>query len=222
LSECLCFVDNDILKKLVTYQLFARTVQTLQLFPEDIRILTTAKFRFEKNWKKVQTGKNRRPDEKVIRYPELLQVCEKLTKITESDIDIDLLTMLNLIDDIDVGEALLTAAFLKSISVGKSAWLLTGDNRFIKALASVKLPVMQEQQLRGRILCLEQIILMNINAMGFEMIKENIVPVRDCDQAMKAAFGSGRQSTSENVRITLNGYIDDLRQASGQLLFGTG
>lgn len=218
MSGGLCYVDNDILGKLVTCQLFESTVQIFNLSFEDVYILETAKYKFRKDWEKVNKGKARRLEAGLIKYPELLQLCDGLTTISESDIDIDMLVKLNDIDDIDIGEAQLTVAAMQSVKSGRPTQLITGDKRFIKALAGMESPIIQES-LCGRVICFEQIILMNINTIGFEQIKAKVVPVRDCDKAIKAAFGSGRQATQDNVLEMLNCYIEDLRQESCGLLF---
>jgi hypothetical protein len=53
---------------------------------------------------------------------------------------------------------------------------------------------------------------------GFDFVKQNIVPVRDCDQVLKVAFGSGELSMLTKTREVLISYIQDLRQETGNLL----
>ena len=105
----------------------------------------------------------------------------------------------------------------ESLQKNKSAQIFTGDKRFIKALAKVNLPIIQES-LNHKLWCLEQLVLKNIEADGFETIKELIVPVRECDKAIKNIFGSGLKSTYENSLVTLKSYIEECRQEAGNLL----
>jgi len=60
--------------------------------------------------------------------------------------------------------------------------------------------------------------LRDIREYGFEVVRDKIVPVRDCDKACKAVFGSGAQSTEENVLSAIAAYIETLRAETGNLL----
>ncbi|HBK96016.1 MAG TPA: hypothetical protein DD001_01150 [Microcoleaceae bacterium UBA10368] len=218
MSSCIYCIDNDIIKKLATFQLFDNTLQLFDASYEQVNILETAQYKFEGDWKKFEGGKTRKPEDRLINYKQVLYLTKTLPKIPESDIiDQEIFTQLSNIENIDKGEAILTIHAIQILQKDKSAQIFTGDKRFIKALAKVKLPIIQES-LNHRLWCLEQLVLRNIEADGFETIRDLIVPVRECDTAIKSVFGSGLNSTSDNSLATLKSYIEECRQEAGNLL----
>ena len=54
----------------------------------------------------------------------------------------------------------------------------------------------------------------NIEAYGFEAIRDLVVPVRECDTAVMEGF----ESNEENSCSTLKSYVEVLRQETGSLL----
>jgi hypothetical protein len=217
LSSCIYCIDNDIIKKLATFQLFDKTLQLFDASSEQVNILETAQYKFEGDWQKFEAGKSRKPEDSLINYKQVLYLTKTLPKISESDIDQEIFTQLSNIENIDKGEAILTIHAIQIIQKDKSAHIFTGDKRFIKALAKVNLPIIQES-LKHRLWCLEQLVLRNIEADGFETIRDLIVPVRECDTAIKSVFGSGLKSTPENSLATLKNYIEECQQEAGNLL----
>ena len=217
MSACIYCIDNDIIKKLATFQLFDKTIQLFDASSEQVNILETAQYKFEGDWKKFEAGKSRKPEDPLINYKQVLYLTKTLPKISESDIDQEIFIQLSNIENIDTGEAILTSHAIQIIQKDKLAQIFTGDKRFIKALAKVNLPIIQES-LNHKLWCLEQLVLKNIEANGFETIKDLIVPVRECDTAIKSVFGSGLQSTSENSLPTLKKYIEECREEAGNLL----
>lgn len=217
MSSCIYCIDNDIVKKLATFQLFDNTLKLFDASYEQVNILETAKYKFEKDWKNFEAGKRQKTEDRVINYKQVLYLTRTLENISEADIDQEIFIQLSSIENIDQGEAIITSHAIKLIQKNKSAQIFTGDKRFIKALAKVNLPIIQES-LNHRLWCLEQLVLRNIEADGFETIKDLIVPVRECDKAIKNVFGSGLKSTSENSLPTLKNYIEKCRQEAGNLL----
>jgi hypothetical protein len=217
LSACIYCIDNDIIKKLATFQLFDKTLQLFDASSEQVNILKTAQYKFERDWKRFEGGKSRKPEDPLINYKKVLYLTNTLPKISESDIDQEIFIQLSNIENIDQGEAILTSHAIQIIQKDKSAQIFTGYKRFIKALAKVNLPIIQES-LKHRLWCLEQLVLRNIEADGFETIRDLIVPVRECDTAIKSVFGSGFKSTPENSLATLKKYIEECRQEAGSLL----
>ncbi|MEG4576675.1 hypothetical protein QUA56_28960 [Microcoleus sp. N3A4] len=217
MSSCIYCIDNDIIKKLATFQLFDNTLKLFDASYEQVNILETAKYKFENDWIKFEAGKTRKTEDRVINYKQVLSLTKTLANISQADIDQEIFIQLSSINNIDQGEAILTSHAIKLIQKDKSAQIFTGDKRFIKALATVNLPIIQES-LNHRLWCLEQLVLRNIEADGFETIRDFIVPVRECDTAIKSVFGSGLKSTSDNSLATLKKYIEECRQEAGNLL----
>lgn len=217
MSSCIYCIDNDIIKKLATFQLFDNTLKLFDASYEQVNILETAKYKFEKDWKNFERGKRQKTEDRVINYKQVLYLTKTLANISQADIDQEIFIQLSSIENIDQGEAIITSHAIKLIQKNKSAQIFTGDKRFIKALAKVNLPIIQES-LNHRLWCLEQLVLRNIEADGFETIRDLIVPVRECDTAIKSVFGSGLNSTSDNSLATLKNYIEECRQEAGNLL----
>ncbi|MDG2991940.1 hypothetical protein L3556_13505 [Candidatus Synechococcus calcipolaris G9] len=209
-------IDNDILKKLATFQLFEQTIKAFNINHQDIRILDTAKHKFRGEWEKFQKGRSRQPDvDRIIDYDQILALAERLSSIKDAP-DPVLFSELAKTEGIDKGDAILTAYAIQTIENGADILLFTGDKRLVKALAQVNLP--QVGLLRHRIWCLEQLVLKNIEIYGFEVVKDAIVSRRDCDKAIKAAFGSGTESERHNVKPVLIDYIERLRKEANNLL----
>jgi predicted nucleic acid-binding protein len=117
-------------------------------------------------------------------------------------------------NDIDPGEATLIAAtFHESASL-----LATGDQRCLKALATTECLYLIRKKLKGRVICLEQVIYKLITTKGFDWVLERVLPNQECDKALKSAFGSDSNSQCETVLETLTSYIEDLQIISLRIL----
>lgn len=73
-----------------------------------------------------------------------MRISRSLPCISAENVDQEVFAELNSIKDIDEGDALLTANLIKSIELGHTALLLTGDKRFLRALANAPLPNIQD------------------------------------------------------------------------------
>jgi uncharacterized LabA/DUF88 family protein len=212
-------IDNDVLKKLATFELFDETLKIFDASDEQVNVLGTAKYKFQRDLEKFQKGKIRNQQNKVINYEKTIELAEKLPQIAEAEINQELFVQLSEFEGIDQGEAILAIHVIQLLQKDAASQpvIFTGDKNFLRALAKVELSVIQAN-FNHRIWCLEQLILNAINVYGFEIVRDKIVPVRDCDTAIKAVFGSGSASTPENSLATLNGYIAELRAETGLLL----
>jgi len=202
---------------LITFELFDRTLEFFNCSYQQVNILVTAKYKFKKDWENFKKGRSRKTQNRFIKYDEVVSFCEKLPQIVEANVDLELLEKLLNFNNIDRGEAILTSHAIALLKKDEDAQIFTGDKRFLTALAQVDLPEINAY-LKHRIWCLEQLVLKNIDCYGFEWVREQIVPVRDCDRAIKAVFGSGDQSSSCNAIPTLKQYIEDVRASTGSLL----
>lgn len=216
---CVYCIDNDILKKLATFDLFNETIRLFGAGYEQVNILKTAKYKFQKDWEKSKRGRSRKTKDQLINYKRTIELAETLPKISEKEIDTALFEQLTDVEGIDQGEAILVVYVTQLLQRNESSQvsILTGDKNFLRALAKVELPIIQAI-FPHRFWCLEQLLLKDIEAYGFEVIRDKVVPVRDCDQAIKAVFGSGPLSTPENSLATLKNYIETLREETVNLL----
>jgi hypothetical protein len=219
LAGCIYCIDNDILKKLATFDLFDETVSLFEASAEQINVLATAKYKFQGDWEKVKAGKARQTESKVINYEKTIELATTLPQIAQMEVNPALFIQISQFQGIDQGEAILTVHITEILQKDEEfqAFVFTGDKNYLRALATVSLPAFQEI-LTHRFWCLEQLILRDIQAYGFEAVRDKVVPVRECDKAIKAVFGSGALSTEPNAVDALTSYIETLRQETGNLL----
>lgn len=219
MTGCLYCVDNDIIQKLATFDLFDETIKLFEADSTQVRVLATAKYKFRGDLEKLEKGRLRRPEAKLVNYKRTVEIAETLPQIGQTEVDSELFEQLSTFEGIDAGEAVLTAYVAQVLQKNETgeAFILTGDKRYLKALAEVALPELQAL-FANRFWCLEQLILRDIHEYGFEAVRDKIVPVRDCDKACKVVFGSGEHSIEKNVLEVIATYIETLRAETGNLL----
>ncbi|MFT5325185.1 MAG: hypothetical protein ACI8P0_003052 [Planctomycetaceae bacterium] len=209
----LVFADNDVVTKLVEFDIFDIAIAALDVELDEFNILDTLKY--VEHLKDVVRLSERRGSAAAGR---LLKIVPTLREITDVGID----EIFEDIVNIDAGEAVLLSAALQSS--GSMLW--TGDKRAITAIASHPSLDTVREQLKGRIVCLEQVVLQTIENEGFATVRDRLLPSLGLgvlsrggvDTAIRSAFGAKEQATEDNVVFALNGYIDDLRSRSGTLL----
>jgi len=201
--------DNDILYKLAACHLLDETLVVLGVTHTDVYILPTAKYKF---------GLTKHPARAEARYgaDAVARMRDFLESVRELDVvgSPEELQLLAEVDGIDAGEAVLFSATMRF----DHYLLATGDKNSLRAVASA--PACQPIALRlcGHVICLEQIVTRVIHHFGFAYGKDKIVPARSCDTALRAAFGSGDAATESHVLATLEGYINELRSLTIDLL----
>lgn len=202
----ICFLDNDIILKLVACNLFSEALRSLNLLESDLRVLSDAKYVF-RNSRRISR-----------KYP--LEIRESAILIVErcQNIQPELSEELrNLqIEGLDPGEMILISATKQE----ESFYLTTGDKRCITVLANSTEPGLLaiRERLAGKLVCLEQLILKIISVEGFDITLNKILPGREYDKALKAIFGSGERCTQDNVLMALQAYINNLRDNAQGLL----
>ena len=199
----ICFLDNDIILKLSAFDLLDMTIAVLKISPENLRVLDTAQHVFKRN-RKVSQKYSEVTRERAIDF---VKGCQTVKPVASPEFIV-------LDQMLDVGEATLVAA-TREVS---PFIFMTGDKRCLRDLATkVELAEVAER-LRGRVICLEQVTLLLIRQHGFETIKQQVLPILDCDISLKACFGSGEKAIERNVVEALEGYIMDLDKSSIGLL----
>jgi hypothetical protein len=203
-GSVICFLDNDVLLKLSAFGLLDEAIVALLLKPENLYVLSTAQHVFRKN-RKVSAKYNESIRDRAI---EFVKTCNGV--IPEESTEFTVLERF-----LDVGEATLIAATRREVS---SFVLMTGDKRCLQVLAARSEISEAYGRLQGRVICLEQVLLLLIRRSGFDWVKVRVVPMRDCDAALQACFGSGGLAIEENVILALEGYIEALRRYAPGLL----
>lgn len=115
--------------------------------------------------------------------------------------------------DLDGGESQLLA-----ILANRSCpLLLTGDKRAVIAIGMVAC-----EMARGRIACLEQLLLHLVRLVGLDLVRPRICAEPDVDRAAAICFSCSRQQTaSDEVLQALRSYISFLaNQAPAALISG--
>ncbi|MBX3269799.1 MAG: hypothetical protein KF729_06040 [Sandaracinaceae bacterium] len=201
-------VDNDLLHKLLAFDLLRETLDRLGASESDIRILDTARFKFCLG--NAEKGRKRYGDV----FDKLAETIPRLNVAGAGQPETrDRLTGHV---DLDAGEVILLAEAIED----PESFFLTGDKRCIRALNSK--PDLAEvcDTLKRRIWCLEALVGHLIDHCGFETVRARIVPNRQRDRTMQSVFGSGDRATLSAVHEALTHYVDDLRKESGSLLAG--
>ena len=135
MTGCLYCIDNDIIQKLATFGLFDKTIKLFEAAPNDIRVLATAKYKFQGDLAKLEKGRLRQPEARLINYKRTIELAETLPQINQAEIDSELLEQLSSFEGIDASEAILTtyvAQVLQKDEAGE-AFMLTGDKRYLRA-----------------------------------------------------------------------------------------
>ncbi len=193
--------DNDIIHKLAVCDLTAQTLTALQLNTSELLVLGSARFKLLSP-KMVKRLEQESPDKKAAGRVEAFL---KTTRNVSADAHADDLPLLQGVDGIDAGEMVL----LSVASRDPDSVLLTGDKRCIQALLSAPACRPIVDRLRGRVICLEQIVRILIVTDGFTAVLPHVATV-SCDKALGAIFGSGVKSKEASVRDGLDSYIDSI------------
>jgi len=198
------FVDNDIILKLAAYNLFWEATTKLNVKQENIRILPTAQKVFSSN----SRISRQYTSQTIQRALQIVRGCTPIAQYSQEEFK-------SLVSEegIDAGEAMLVAA----TQLEKNSLLVTGDKRFIQALASSNL-VDVKQRLSKRIICLEQLLLNLLEVSEFDKICRRVVSAENCDETITEMFNSGKQSKPSEVSSSLSQCVENLRCQTGDLL----
>jgi hypothetical protein len=197
--------DNDIVEKLAICDLLDDALTAFGATRADVLVIPTLKNRIGIGAPRPKVVK-RRGAEVAARLVEFLGTVREITDYSPEDHQ--LLEDLDDSVEIDPGEIIL----LSATSRIQEYLLLTGDKRCIRAVATRPECADIARRIQGRVVCFEQIICRIINAEGFGRVRAKVVPVlQTCDTALRAAFGSGLNSTQENTIACLESYIAQLR-----------
>jgi hypothetical protein len=226
LSGAFYCLDNDIILKLATCDVFDDTLVTLGADTSQVKILDTFKYKFQKQIQR--TRGNRATSNSQYNIQKALDITQSFTTISESDTNIfDTSIYTRLLDSsknnndnntIDKGEAVLISHVSYLNQQDNANYLLTGDKRCLKALTNSGFTDVIEH-INGKVWCLEQLILKNIEKIGFDIIQTKIYPVRACDSNIKFIFGYSEAAPEEIVIEGLRQEIVNLKQQTGNLLY---
>ncbi len=205
----ICLLDNDIIYKLVAFQLFdeAIAIPKLQIDKPNLRVLPTAKHFFRGKQKKNGAS----PDPILTEVIELVSSCASAISDVDDAVTEELM-QLQQVAGIHEGERALIVATRSQTDF----LLLSGDKNCMTQLAAI--PEQIYKRLCGRVICLEQIILKLIEVRGFVFVCDRILPMVSCDKSLQICFGYSTPASEESVIAGLNSYINDIRQQAPNLL----
>lgn len=203
-------IDNDILLKLISFQLMDEAIDSLQLSTDRLFVLSTALYRFKRKRKQQEEY----PDDIWASAIAFVESCSSIAKPDLLDLGIlSEVQQLNAFpDQIHQGEIDLIIA-TRTIP---DFLLMSGDKNCMKAL--YQLPDEIYQRLCGRVVCLEQVVLKMIDLLGFKVVCDRIKPAAKCDKTIQLCFGYSEPAPESEVCEALQSYIDEIHRAAPGLL----
>ncbi len=199
--------DNDIVEKLAVCDLLDDALTAFSATRLDVYVIPTLKLRI--GGKSRAKAERRLGEAAVARILDFLEATQVIRDYSPDDYQ-----LLDDIVGIDPGEAIL----LSATSRFPDYYLLTGDKRCLKTLATYPECLAIAHRIRGKVVCFEQVLQRVIDRFGFAHVLAKVAPVLYCDTALRAAFGSGAQSTEPNCIACLQNYIGELRALPIDLL----
>ncbi len=201
-------IDNDALLKLARYGLLDEVVALFGCTPTDVCVLATAKY-------SLLPARNRlrfcEDEESAARLEAFLRTSKPLDA---GAADPDLLDVLNPVQNIDAGEALLLA--VGATNGDKLA--ITGDKRSLAALCSHDSVAHVSNALAGRVVSMEVLFSLLVDHQ-FTHVQECVRSKPNVDKALSIAFGVTTPADLDSVREGLTSYIRHLRDVTGVLLY---
>jgi len=114
----------------------------------------------------------------------------------------EVLAELSASHQIDAGEAVLLAVIANNNSGG----FLTGDKRALRALAGLECA----QTFAGKIMLVEQVLWLCLEAKGRDWLLQNVCPARNIDKAISMILGSRCDANLDSLNEGIQSYIREI------------
>lgn len=204
------FFDNDLVSKLAHLDLLDVGVESLGSTMAEVRVLPTARYKLLVH--KPAKGIERHGPEvhaRLTRFLGQVAACQDAPDPQDAVLG----------SVLDAGEAILVS----HASRVPDSLMATGDKRAIRSLAAAPQCAAITRRLRGRVLCLEQVLLRIVDGIGFETVRDRVVATGriDFDTVVRSAFGSGARSEERNACGSLERRVRELMRDDGSLLAPT-
>jgi len=200
------FADNDIILKLAEYDLLSDARSLLSVKSTEVVVLDSAKHVYAGLKKKLQRGESvKRSLQGLDRAIEFVEAATQITDKANIDWAEDH-------DNIDIPEAQLASWTVKT---GGESCLLTGDKRFLKALAQADAGEHIFRGLHSRVICLEEVIRALIAELGFDNVRRKVASAPECDTGIQLVFGSTFDLPEEPVKDGLESMLRDITAVTG-------
>jgi hypothetical protein len=203
-------IDNDALLKLARYGLLHEAVALFGCTPTDVRVLAAAKYSLLPVRNRLRFCED---EESAARLEAFLRTSQPLDA---GSAEPDLLDVLNAIQNIDAGEALLLAVG----ATNRDTLVITGDKRSLAALCSHDSVAHVSNALAGRVVSMEVLFSILVEHQ-FAHVQECVRLKPNVDKALSIVFGVTTPANFNSVREGLNSYIRHLRNVTGALLYPT-
>jgi hypothetical protein len=206
-------VDNDVLHKLVMYDLLAAAQEALCTSGVPA-VLGAARYVVGGLLERAEAGASA---DAVRAFKEFLDVAEELEPT-----DAELTLALELEEraqaagaEVDGGESqLLAMATVRGIRM-----IATGDKRAIVGVESMRTSVAWLRDLDHRIACLEQVLTTLLDVLGVEDCRARVCSAKHVDKALNSCFAcNGGRPDEEGVRAGLSSYVQHLRSRAPNVL----
>lgn len=188
--------DDDILIKLGLLRLLPNFLKSLGLENNQVYITESTMYSLPSQLKKYTRDND-------IHRP-ILELVAQFQKI--SSIDIELLEQFNTVSNIDSGEAILATKMIEN----HSAYLATGDKRFLRAIQQTEF----SKDFENRVYTFELALLLLVESIGYERVKFKILETsrlldKPLDGLFKLAFRVN--STKDNDIECLISFGGDIK-----------
>ena len=203
--------DNDVILKFAAWNLLPEAVAALEATPSDVCVLPTLITQLQKN---KAAWVNRYGAATLARALHFVQSVTVLNAVGTGSGELAELVLLNEVDDLDEGEAILFTATRNRPGFR----VITGDKRCLPALHGAETCRHIETRVRGNVVHLEQIVLLVLDKRGLSFVREAVRRCPDADIAVRNAFGMRWDHSADTVRTRLQASIRQLHTDCGNLL----
>lgn len=190
------FLDADALSKLAHWNILPLLPNLLGFPWSEITTITSLRFRAHAAVAK--------PDRKLFHTSAAAQAAvDCIAQTAPCPVpDAETLEAFSNVPQIDAGEAVLFSLVMAQ----PGARLLTGDKRALRALAKHPLAA----NFDGKIICVEQVMKLALEAYGREWLLTNVGPQVQIDQAAAIILGSRQDAPLEQINDALHSYIAEM------------
>lgn len=211
-------LDNDVMIKVCCYALADEVCSFLAATGGTAAALGVTRFIVAK-----QVARKSRIVDKAAAIAQFTQMCNRITFVEPTDEEIALAAEVeeqaqarNL--PLDRGESQVLAVLM----LRAAKLMMTGDKRAIGAIEKLLCEHSIMQVCKGRIACLEQLIVALLDRHGELQLRPRICREPSADQSITICFScSARAQSTTNIREGLESYIRNVREQAPTVLFPT-
>lgn len=202
----ICFADTDIVLKLAACDLLPATLAVLGVTRQEVFVLREEAYRVYKHDLDVLRQYTAETRKRALHFINQLHGI-----FIEADPEEQAYMEYA---GIDPGEQVIFSATREHTEFQ----VITADRKALRALAHANGCGGICNRMNGRVVCLEQILLLLIPHLGYEALRTKILPCIAYDVAFHSAFGSDQTNGQKQAEALLRERIFNLREQTGNLL----